>query len=59
MTIPGLGEENKLGLVVCLNRDQDARAGLLSIAIVLGPFVAIGVPAYYVYKRVNGARSSS
>jgi hypothetical protein len=33
--------------------------GLLSIAIVLSPFVAIGIPAYYVYKRVNGARSSS
>jgi hypothetical protein len=33
--------------------------GLLSIAIVLGPFVAISVPAYYVYKRVNGARTSS
>lgn len=33
--------------------------GLLSIAIVLGPFVAVGVPAYYAYKRLNGARSSS
>jgi hypothetical protein len=33
--------------------------GLLSIAIVLGPFVAIGVPVYYVYKRVNGTRTSS
>ena len=27
--------------------------GLLAIAIVLGPFAAIGVPAYYLYKRVN------
>ena len=33
--------------------------GLLSIAIVLVPFVAVGVPAYYVYKRVNGARTAS
>jgi hypothetical protein len=33
--------------------------GLLSIAIVLGPFVAIGVPTYYLYKRVNGTRTSS
>jgi hypothetical protein len=27
--------------------------GLLSIAIVLGPFVVIGIPAYYIYKRFN------
>jgi len=27
--------------------------GLLAIAIVLGPFAAIGFPAYYLYKRVN------
>jgi hypothetical protein len=33
--------------------------GLLSMAIVLGPFVAIGVPVYYAYKRFNGERTSS
>ena len=33
--------------------------GLLSIAIVVGPFVAIGVPAYYLYRRFNIARNSS
>jgi hypothetical protein len=31
--------------------------GLLSIAIVLVPFVVIGVPTYYLYKRYNGARA--
>jgi len=33
--------------------------GLLSIAIVLVPFVAIGVPAYYMYRRVNSTRTTS
>ena len=31
--------------------------GLLSIAIVLVPFVAIGIPTYYLYRRFNGART--
>ncbi len=27
--------------------------GLLAIVIVLGPFVAVGLPVYYLYKRLN------
>ena len=27
--------------------------GLLAMVIVLGPFVAVGLPAYYLYKRMN------
>jgi hypothetical protein len=33
--------------------------GRLSLAIVLGPFIAIGDPADYVYKRVTDALASS
>jgi len=32
--------------------------GLLAMAIVLGPFAAVGVPAYYLYKRVNRKKNA-
>ena len=31
--------------------------GLLSITIAVGPFVVIGVPAYYIYKRYIPTRA--